>query len=71
MAVTWVAIAASLSMGLGAVLLFIHGVKKDWFRNIEDAKYQGFWSDLEELVDRSHEKQEKENGTASAKGEAR
>jgi hypothetical protein len=23
-------------------------VKRDYFRNIEDAKYQVFWSDLEE-----------------------
>jgi hypothetical protein len=48
---TWVAIAASLLMGLGAALVFIFAVKRDYFRNIEDVKYQVFWSDLEEMVD--------------------
>jgi len=51
MELTWVAIAASLLMGLGAALLFAFAVRRDYFRNIEDAKYQVFWSDLEELVD--------------------
>ena len=44
---TWVTIAASLAMGLGAAFLFVFAVKRDWFRNIEDAKYQVFWSDRE------------------------
>jgi len=64
MALTWVAIAASLCMALGAVLLFFHAVKKDWFRDMEDAKYQVFWSDLEKLVDH---KQEKVDGTEPKK----
>ena len=51
MAVTWLAILASLCMGIGAVLVFVFAVKKNYFRNLEDAKYQVFWSDLEELVD--------------------
>ena len=51
MNLTWLAIAASLCMGLAAALLFLYAVKKDWFRDIEDAKYQVFWSDLETLVD--------------------
>lgn len=51
MELTWVAIAASLFMGLGAAFLFIFAVKKDYFRNIEDAKYQVFWSDLEDPVE--------------------
>ena len=51
MELTWIAIIASLLMGLGAACVFIFAVKKDYFRNIEDAKYQVFWSDLEELVD--------------------
>lgn len=55
MELTWVAIAASLCMGAGAACLFVFAVKKDWFRNIEDAKYQVFWSDLEQLVDTSQE----------------
>jgi len=50
-----VAIGASLAMGLAAVCIFIFAVKKDYFRNIEDTKYQVFWSDLEDLVDSSKE----------------
>ena len=51
MELTWIAIVASLCMALAAVLIFVFAVKKDYFHNIEDAKYQVFWSDLEELVD--------------------
>ena len=51
MELTWISIAASLAMGSGAAFLFIFAVKRDWMRNIEDAKYQVFWSDVEELVD--------------------
>jgi len=51
MDVTWIAIIASLCMGIGAVLVFVFAVKKKYFENLEDAKYQVFWSDLEELVD--------------------
>ena len=51
MELTWIAIVASLCMALAAVLIFIFAVKKDYFHNIEDAKYQVFWSDLEDLVD--------------------
>ena len=51
MELTWLAIIASLCMGIGAVLVFVFAVKKDYFRNLEDAKYQMFWSDVEELVD--------------------
>jgi len=64
MLLTWIAIAASICMALGAVLLFLHAVKKDWFRDMEDAKYQVFWSDLEKLVDH---KQEKADGTKPKK----
>jgi hypothetical protein len=53
MELTWIAIVASLAMALGAACVFIFAVKKDYFRNIEDAKYQVFWSDLEELVEES------------------
>jgi hypothetical protein len=48
---TWITIIASLCMGIGAVLVFVFAVKKNYFRNVEDAKYQVFWSDVEELVD--------------------
>ncbi|HZT32217.1 MAG TPA: hypothetical protein VFA33_20180 [Bryobacteraceae bacterium] len=51
MAAVWVAIAASLVMGLAAACVFVFAVKRDYFRNLEDVKYQVFWSDLEELVD--------------------
>ena len=48
MELTWVAILASLVMALGAACVFVFAVKRGYFRNIEDAKYQVFWSDLEE-----------------------
>jgi hypothetical protein len=48
MELTWVAALASLMMAAAAVCVFIFAVKKDYFRNIEDAKYQVFWSDLED-----------------------
>ncbi len=66
MELTWLAIIASLCMGIGAVLVFVFAVKKNYFRNLEDAKYQVFWSDVEERVDsppakdRAHEVQQKE-----------
>ncbi len=53
MELTWIAIIASLVMGVGALLIFIFAVKQDYFRNLEDTKYQVFWSDLEELVESS------------------
>jgi len=56
MELTWVAVSASLIMGLAAVCIFVFAVKKDYFRNIEDTKYQVFWSDLEDLVDSPEEK---------------
>jgi nitrogen fixation-related uncharacterized protein len=61
---TWVTIAASLCMGLGASFLFIYAVKKGWFQDLEDAKYQVFWPDIEKLVETS---QEEEDGHESEK----
>jgi len=61
MDVTWVAIAASLLMGAGAAFIFVYAVKKDYFRDIEDIKFQVFWSDLEELVDSSKEMKHGDN----------
>lgn len=58
MELTWVALAASLTMGLGAACVFVLAVKSDYFRDVEDAKYQVFWSDLEELVDQTKEPEE-------------
>jgi hypothetical protein len=45
---TWVAILASLAMALATACIFIYAVKKDYFKNIEDTKYQVFWSDLDD-----------------------
>lgn len=57
------ALAASLMMGLGAASIFVLAVKRDYFRDLEDAKYQVFWSDLEELVDQP--KESEEDGSSS------
>ena len=54
---TWITIIASLCMGIGAALVFVYAVKKDYFHNLEDAKYQVFWSDVEELRDLPPEEQ--------------
>ena len=48
-------------MALAAVCIFIFAVKKDYFHNLEDTKYQVFWSDLEELDS------PKEKGNGSSK----
>ncbi len=50
MELTWIAILASLCMAIAAICIFIFAVKKDYFHNLEDTKYQVFWSDLEDLV---------------------
>lgn len=50
MVLTWIAIIASLLMGGASVLIFIFAVKRDYFKDIEEAKYQVFWSDVEELA---------------------
>ncbi len=63
MEITWIAILASLCMGIGAALVFVFAVKKNYFSNIEDPKYHVFWSDLEELVN----SQEQKHGEDSAK----
>ena len=55
MTLTWIAIIASLLMGAGAALIFIFAARQDSFRDIEDAKYQVFWSDLEEMIDQVEE----------------
>lgn len=66
---TWIAIIASLLMGIGALLIFILAVKQDYFRNLEDAKYQVFWSDIEELVESSVMDSEKSVSEAHGNGE--
>jgi cbb3-type cytochrome oxidase maturation protein len=47
MGLTWIAIAASLLMGGGALLIFIWAVRSHQFKSFEDVKYQVFWSDNE------------------------
>ncbi len=69
MEITWIAIIASICMATGAALIFVFAVKKDYFRNVEDAKYHVFWSDLEELVDQQEKgngKEPKKRGTHNA-----
>jgi nitrogen fixation-related uncharacterized protein len=56
MELTWLTILASVVMGFAAVLIFVFAVKNDYFQNIEDAKYQVFWGDLD---------QEEKNGGGS------
>ena len=63
MELTWIALAASLSMALGAACVFVYAVKRDYFRDLEDAKFQVFWPDTEEPVDQSKERVE--NGGSS------
>jgi hypothetical protein len=63
---TWIAIIASLCMGIGAVLVFVFAVKKNYFKNLEDAKYQVFWSDVEELVDSPPREQNDDENSGKA-----
>ena len=51
MELTWIAVAGSVCMALAALCVFVFAVKKNYFHNIEAAKYQVFWSDLEEMKD--------------------
>jgi len=48
MELTWITVCASLLMAAATVCAFIFAVHKDYFRDIEDTKYQVFWSDLDE-----------------------
>jgi hypothetical protein len=48
MALTWISIAASLLMGLSGACVFVFAVRRNYFRDIEDAKFQVFWSDRDE-----------------------
>jgi hypothetical protein len=61
---TWIAIIASIAMGLAGASLFVYAVKNDYFQNIEETKFQVFWSDLEELVD-SPSEQDDDNGASN------
>ncbi len=50
MELTGIAIFASLFMAAATVCVFVWAVKKDYFKDIEETKYQVFWSDLEDIV---------------------
>ena len=50
MGLTWIAIASSLLMGGGGLLIFIWSVRAHMFKDFEDVKYQVFWSDADELA---------------------
>jgi cbb3-type cytochrome oxidase maturation protein len=64
MELTWIAIAASLLMGSGALLIFIWAVRSRHFQSFEDVKYQVFWSDQEIPVEKDTiSKQEQKNGS--------
>lgn len=65
MELTWLAIIASLCMGIGAVLVFVFAVKRNYFRNIEDTKYQVFWPEVEELLGSAEQDGEEENGEST------
>jgi len=71
MGLTWIAIAASLLMGGGALLIFIWAVRSHQFKSFEDVKYQVFWSDLEPptatLVQRTPKQtsEEQQNGDSN------
>jgi len=67
MELTWIAVVASLLMAAAAACVFIFAVKKDYFRDIEDAKYQVFWSDLEDGPPPPAAAQEKRNDGSSEK----
>ena len=48
---TWVTILAAIVMGLAGICLFIFAVKSNQFKDFEDAKYQVFWNDVDELIE--------------------
>ncbi len=56
-------------MGLGAVLIFIFAVRRNYFHNLEDAKYQMFWSDIEDLVESGQRKDKEKDKDKGDKDE--
>ena len=69
MELTWIAIIASVCMGIGGVLIFVFAVKRNYFKDLEDAKYQMFWSEVEQLVEsgtRDSGNKERKNGDSKA-----
>ncbi len=70
MGLTWIAIAASLLMGGGALLIFIWAVKDQQFHSLEEVKYQVFWSDVEfpeEMDAGQAQAEERQDGSGSTK----
>jgi cbb3-type cytochrome oxidase maturation protein len=63
MELTWIAIAASLLMGMGALLIFIWSVRSHQFKSFEDVKYQVFWSDPQEPAKPA--KKEQQHGSST------
>ena len=66
MDVTWLAILASLAMGIGTALIFVFAAKRNHFQNLEDTKYQVFWGDLEEMIDEAQEEESDGEGACDA-----
>ena len=72
--ITWILILSSLCMGLAGVCIFIYAIKRDLFKDIEDIKYQVFWSELEESPvepeehgrDKEGHEQERSGGSGGA-----
>lgn len=67
MDMTWLAILASLAMAIGTAMIFVFAVKRNHFQNLEDTKYQVFWTDMEETADGS----EKEGTNGERASDAR
>ena len=65
MELTWIAIAASLLMGSGALLIFIWAVRSHQFQSFEDVKYQVFWSDQKTTEQQRVGKEELKDGSCS------
>lgn len=62
--ITWVAIAASLAMALAGACVFAFAVLRDQFKNLEDTKYQVFWSDHDDASG-TREPHDEERGTSN------
>ena len=62
MELTWIAIAASLLMGGGALLIFVWAVRSHQFHSFEDVKYQVFWSDQASAATKKTAKGERKDG---------
>jgi len=63
MELTWIAIAASLLMGAGGLLIFVWAVRSHQFKSLEDVKYQVFWSDPQDLARPLKKEQQHGSGT--------